>query len=183
MGFGPLRVINEDVVEGGKRLKDAPAPRHGDHLLCARRGARAPRLDGHGVGHPTWRAAALSAGTGVTHSSSTHRPRTPRISCRSGSSPPSAARRRVTSSRAFPAAERALGALVGARGARRRRGRVDGRPRRSPLRHAPRGRGSSRLPLRGGPDGWLTRSRAARCALQARPCGWATASPSPTRQR
>jgi hypothetical protein len=58
MGFRNLRVINDDRVAAGARLRHAPAPRHGDRLVRARGRARAPRLDGQRLGHPPRRRAA-----------------------------------------------------------------------------------------------------------------------------
>ncbi len=41
--FGLLRVLNDDVVDAGRRVRHAPAPRHGDRHVGARRRARTPR--------------------------------------------------------------------------------------------------------------------------------------------
>ena len=69
MGFGNLRVINEDRIAPGHRLRHARPPRHGDHQLRARRRARAQgqhrqRRDGIVPGD----VQRMSAGTGVRHS-------------------------------------------------------------------------------------------------------------------
>ncbi len=34
-GFGPLRVINDDLIKAGERLPLPPAQGYGDHHLCA----------------------------------------------------------------------------------------------------------------------------------------------------
>ena len=44
--FGLLLVSNDDVVAPGTRLRDAPAPRHGDRHVGARRRPRPPGLAG-----------------------------------------------------------------------------------------------------------------------------------------
>ena len=54
----PLRVINEDRVAPGARLRHARPPRHGDRLLRARGRARAPGQPGQRLGHPPRRRAA-----------------------------------------------------------------------------------------------------------------------------
>ena len=50
MGFGPLRVINEDRVRPGARVRHARAPGHGDHLLRSRRRSRAQGQHRHRIG-------------------------------------------------------------------------------------------------------------------------------------
>ena len=78
MGFGPLRVINEDRVQPGQRLRHARPPRHGDHQLRARRRARAQGLDGQRLGDPAGRRAAHERRHGRARTaSSTPRDRDP----------------------------------------------------------------------------------------------------------
>ena len=51
--WGPLRVINEDRVRAGPRLRQARPPRHGDHQLRAGRRARHADSMGNQSDHPS----------------------------------------------------------------------------------------------------------------------------------
>ena len=66
---GLLLVNNDDIVDAGHRLRDPPAPGHGDRHLGARRARWCTRTPtGHtGVIYPGL-AQRMSAGTGILHS-------------------------------------------------------------------------------------------------------------------
>ncbi len=86
MGFGPLRVINEDRVKPGQGFGTPRSPRHGDPLVRARRRARAQGQHRHRVGviRPA-DVQVMSAGTGIRHSEFNPSPTgAGAISCRSG---------------------------------------------------------------------------------------------------
>ena len=68
MGFGPLRVINEDRVAPGGGISVPPAPRHGDHHLSARGRARARGQHRRASVIRPGDVQLMSAGTGVRHS-------------------------------------------------------------------------------------------------------------------
>ena len=57
MGFGPLRVINEDRVRARRRFRYPRPPGHGDHFLRSRWRAGAQGQHRHRVGDPAGRRA------------------------------------------------------------------------------------------------------------------------------
>ena len=64
MGFRSLRVINEDRVKAGRRVRHARPPRHGDPHLGARGRARAQGQHGQRLHHPARRHPADERGHG-----------------------------------------------------------------------------------------------------------------------
>ena len=190
--FGLLLVSNDDVVLPGHRVRDAPAPRHGDRDLGARRRPRAPGLagalrrhlprpraaDDRRDRHPAQREERLLAADRRSPSTAT-----PCTSCRCGCCRTRRCSSRGTSSSRSPTPTCAAGSPSSPRGwtgtgTRPRSASSSGTPRCRPHGSTPATSSSCRRRRSS-----TCTSRGARSTWRA-PAGWARAtrrgSPTPT---
>ena len=159
MGFRALRVINEDRVAARPRLRHARPSRHGDHLVRARRRARARDSMGTGSVIRPGDVQRMSAGTGVSTASSTRRRASPCTSSRSGFCRSGTASRRRTN-RSISRVENAANQLRLVASPDGRDGSVDDPSRRRSLQTTLRD-GSVTFDFRPNRYGWLQVARGA----------------------